>query len=175
MFKFYTLYLRKLNLKMKFPVPVLLFLVALASCGKTDTVCPYNDSNVVAPATEIANLSDSLAKYNINADQAASGFFYKVNSQGSGASVVNLCSIVTVSYKGMFFNGKIFDSTASNQTASFQLGEVITGWQKAIPLVNKGGDIDLYVPPSLGYGANAYRDIPGNSYLIFNVHVSDIQ
>ncbi|MEO6188063.1 MAG: FKBP-type peptidyl-prolyl cis-trans isomerase [Ginsengibacter sp.] len=160
---------------MKFSVPVLFFLIVLAGCGKTDTVCPYNESSVVAPADEIANLSDSLAKYNITASQAAPGFFYKINSQGSGASVANLCTVVTVSYKGMFFDGSIFDSTANNQTASFQLGEVITGWQKAIPLVNKGGDIDLYIPPSLGYGPNTFRDIPGNSYLVFNVHVADIQ
>jgi FKBP-type peptidyl-prolyl cis-trans isomerase FkpA len=60
------------------------------------------------------------------------------------------------------------------------LGQVIPGWQKGIPLVKGGGSINLYIPPSLGYGANAYPPtgtviIPGGSNLVFNVNVISIK
>ncbi len=114
--------------------------------------------------------------------QHAAGFSYRINAQGSGAGVANLCTNITVTFKGKFFNGQIFDSTKTGMVANFQLGEVIAGWQKGIPLISKGGDIDLFIPPSIGFGANAVIDpatgnviIPANSYIVFNVHVVDIQ
>ena len=87
----------------------------------------------------------------------------------------NLCSNVTVTYKGSYFNGNVFDSTAAGSAATFQLGQVIPGWQKGVPLISKGGDITLYIPPSLGYGPQGYGIIPGNAYLIFDIHIIDIQ
>ena len=155
--------------------------VIIAGCVKSDTKCPYNDSKVIAPASEIQALKDSLDSNHITATQNAAGFFYTINQQGTGVAVTNLCSNVTVTYKGSFFNGKVFDSTAINQVATLQLGQVIIGWQKGLPLVSKGGDITLYIPPSLGYGTNPSTDaygkvvVPANSYLIFKVHVIDIQ
>lgn len=155
-------------------------LVLLASCVKTDNKCGYTDSTVIAPASEVQALKDSLTAHGINATQDPSGFFYTINSQGSGASVTNLCTVLTVAYKGSFLSGKVFDSTATGTTANFQLGGVIVGWQKAIPLINKDGDITVYIPPSLGYGPNNYPSnsnpaIPGGSNLVFTVRVVDIQ
>lgn len=155
-------------------------LVILASCVKTDNKCGYTDSKVIAPASEVQALKDSLTAHGINATQDPSGFFYTIKTQGSGASVTNLCTVLTVAYKGSFLSGKVFDSTATGTTANFQLGGVITGWQKALPLINKGGDMTIYIPPSLGYGPNNYPStgtvaIPGGSNLIFNVQVVDIQ
>lgn len=160
-----------------------LFIASLlvASCVKSNTKCSYNDSSTVAPAAEVASLQDSLTKYNITATKNATGFFYTVNQAGSGTSVTNLCSNVTVTYKGRFFNGAVFDSTVTNQVATFQLGQVIVGWQKGVPLISKSGDITLYIPPTLAYGPTDVKDqagkviIPGNSYLIFNIHLADIQ
>ncbi len=163
-------------------------LVILASCVKTDNKCSYTDSSVVAPASEVQALKDSLYAHGITATQHPSGFFYKINSQGVGASVTNLCTVLTVTYKGSFLSGKVFDETKVDTTVTpnmplpvnFQLGGVIVGWQKALPLINKDGDITIYIPPSLGYGPNNYPNntnvvIPGGSNLVFNVHIVDIQ
>ncbi|MDQ6762428.1 MAG: FKBP-type peptidyl-prolyl cis-trans isomerase [Bacteroidota bacterium] len=159
---------------MKLFVPVFIVIILISSCKK-DVSCNYKDSSVIAPATEIKQLQDSLAKYRITATQAPSGFFFKINSSGNDPFVSNLCSNIALTYKGQFFDGKIFDSTATGSLANFQLGQVIVGWQKGVPLIKKGGDIDLYIPPSLGFGATARPGLPANSYLVFNVHIVDIQ
>ena len=143
----------------------------LISCSKKDDKCNFNDSPKVAPQTEIDNVHNYLSSNGINADLAPSGFFYKIISQGSGQAVVNLCSNVTVKYKGRLTNGTIFDSTATGQTAIFQLGQVIVGWQKGIPLVSSGGRIALFLPPSLGYGPSGSGPIPPNSILVFDVEL----
>ena len=157
-------------------------LFVLGSCVKSDTKCPYNDSTDTAPASEKQALQDSLTAHGIQATAHPSGFFYTISNQGTGQAVTNLCSNVTVAYKGAFLNGHIFDSTKTGEVATFQLGRVLVGWQKGIPLISKGGDITLYIPPSLGYGSKPYPDngtdpvvIPANSNLIFTVHIQDIQ
>ncbi|CAN5129426.1 hypothetical protein BH20BAC1_BH20BAC1_20060 [soil metagenome] len=165
---------------MKSILALTFFLFLFGSCKKKDVVCNYPDSNVIAPDTEIQQIKDSLDTYNITATQHPTGLFYAIKNGGSGQGIANLCSMVEVTYKGKFFNGKVFDSTTANRTASFQLGEVIGGWQKGIPLIKEGGSIDLYIPPSLGYGSNPVPRtgpaiIPANSYLVFNVTVIDIQ
>ena len=167
-------------MKIKFSAFILACLV-IAGCIKSDTKCPYKDSVTVAPATEIQSLKDSLDSVGIVATQHAAGFFYTISANGTGTGITNLCSNVTVTYKGSYFNGHVFDSTASGTVATFQPGQVIAGWQKGLPLISKGGDITLFIPPTLGYGANPVRDsqgnivVPGNSYLVFKIHIVDIQ
>lgn len=155
--------------------------ILFSSCLKQDTKCGYSDSSAVASEQEINNLEDSLAKYGITGTQVSpSGFFYKIDKEGTGAVVSNLCSYITVEYKGRLFNGKVFDSTTNGQPAFFQLGGVIVGWQKGIPLVKSGGELTLYIPPSLAYGNRQFKDdegniiLPSNSYLIFDVKVLGI-
>lgn len=167
---------------MKVFLPILIAFIFIAGCVKKDTTCGYIDSTTIAPTSEVLQLRDSLNLYGITASQHPSGFLYKINAQGSGTGIANLCTNITVNYKGKFFNGKIFDSTKSGEVINFQLGEVIVGWQKGVPLVSKGGDIDLYIPPAIGFGPIPRTDpssgdtiIPANSYLIFNVHIVDIQ
>ena len=168
----------------KYLATAVIAVFVLSSCLKQDSKCGYPDSSVTAPEDQINNLEDSLAKYGISGAQVSpSGFMYKIINQGSGPSVTNLCSAITVTYKGRFFNGKIFDETKFDSTNNipmpvyFELGGVILGWQKGIPLINQGGKIDLYIPPSLGYGPNDKTDnygkviMPGNSYLVFEVEV----
>jgi len=102
-----------------------------------------------------------------------SGFYYKIVSPGTGTATPNLCSQIGINYKGQLTNGNVFDQ--STQMAVFNLGQLIVGWQKGIPLIKTGGKINLYLPPSLAYGSQAIRDqqgntlIPANSILIFTV------
>lgn len=156
-------------------------LIVLASCSKKVNSCGYSTSNVIAPTSEQEALHDSLTAHGIDATLDPSGFFYNINQAGSGPSATNLCSTVSVFYRGGFLNGSGFDSTSTGTPAVFQLGQVIPGWQKALPLVAKGGDITIYIPPSLAYGPTPVKDnsgnvvIPANSNLVFHVLIADVQ
>ena len=124
-------------------------------CKKNNSsnTCSYTFSNTIAPASEQENLHDSLTARGIDATLAPAGFFYTINQEGDGASPTSPCSTLAVFYSGGFLDGRGFDSTSSGQPAIFQLWQVITGWQEALPLIKKSGDITLYIPPSLGYGS----------------------
>jgi len=163
----------------------LLLSVTIFGCLKNNNntsnqVCNYTDAQTVAPDSQVQKVKAYLDSNNIVAVKAPSGFYYTINSQGTGASVVNLCSVIDVTYKGKFTNGTTFDSTATGSSVTFQLGGVILGWQKSIPLVKGGGSITLYIPPALGYGQQDATDaqghviVPGNSILIFDVAVLSI-
>ncbi len=158
-----------------------IFVIAVAGCKKKDNSCGFPVSNVIAPASEQEALLDSLTARGIDATLAPSGFYYKINQPGDGASPTSLCSTLAVYYRGGFLNGVAFDSTADNKPAIFQLGQVIGGWKKGLPLIKKGGDITLYIPPSLGYGTKDVKDnngnmvIPANSNLVFRVQLLEVQ
>ena len=148
--------------------------------SSSDTTCNYTDSPVVAPANEIDSVKKYLNLHSISATQHSSGFFYTINPQGTGLAISNLCSILTVRYNGRLTNGSVFDSTTAGNTSAFRLGEVITGWQKGLPLISKGGKITLYIPPTLGFGSTDRKNnagvviIPANSIVIFDVELVDI-
>lgn len=148
-------------------------ITVLFSCSKKDKECNAADSTVIASAAEIQNVQNYLTTNNITGTtQHPSGFFYKISVAGSGSSVVNLCSGVTVKYVGKLTNGTVFDQNAAG--VSFTLGGLIIGWQKGIPLIKTGGKITLYIPPSLGYGSQAAGSIPPNSILIFDIELVNV-
>ncbi|HEY5406126.1 MAG TPA: FKBP-type peptidyl-prolyl cis-trans isomerase [Ginsengibacter sp.] len=159
--------------------------IAFASCLKKNSTggsCGFPTTNVSVPDSQVVATNDSIYGHGItNSTLDPAGFYYHVDSAGSGASVAGLCSTIYVTYKGTYFNGVAFDSTATNDVASFQLGAALVGWQKALPLLKKGGEMTLYLPPALAYGSNAYLDnfgnvlIPASSYLVFDIHLVDIQ
>ena len=154
-----------------------LFIVTVASilfaCGKTNNTAVNNCVSVLgAPSdSEIAVLQTYINSKGIIATKDPRGFFYSVLGLGYGLDFPNQASTVTVKYKGSLINGTVFDSTAAGTTATFPLSGVITGWRYGIPLIKKGGIINLYLPPSLAYGCAAQRSIPAGSPLIFNVEI----
>ena len=157
--------------KKLFIVLIIALPFAISACKKDSTAyCGYSPATTVAPATEIANLKAYLDANSLPYTQHPSGIFYNIVAQGSGETP-DVCSTVKVKYVGRLTNGVGFDSSYNTYPSgiSFKLGGLITGWQIGIPLIQPGGSIKLYVPPSLGYGSSAYGPIPGNSNLIFNI------
>ncbi len=94
---------------------------------------------------------------------------------GTGATVPKDAKKVTVNYIGVSCStGEIFDSSWSrNQTFDADLsGGVIQGWQQGIPGMKVGGERELIVPPSLGYGTDGSPpSIAPNETLYFVVNV----
>jgi peptidylprolyl isomerase/FKBP-type peptidyl-prolyl cis-trans isomerase FkpA len=81
---------------------------------------------------------------------------------------------VTVNYTGLLTNGTVFDSSDSHGapfTFTVGAGQVIQGWEQGLIGMKEGGTRLLAIPPSLGYGANAYGPIPANSTLIFQIQL----
>jgi FKBP-type peptidyl-prolyl cis-trans isomerase FkpA len=157
---------------------VALMAIVTVSCFKDDLEdpkCQYQDVNFTAPATEITNMLEYLEVNNIIATRHASGMFYIIQSAGD-ASRPDVCSNISAKYVGMLTNGTIFDQSQGSNTLNIVLGQLILGWQKGLPLIGKGGKIRLFIPPSMGYGANGVPGaIPGNSILIFDVELVTFQ
>ena len=106
----------------------------------------------------------------------ASGLQYKVLKKGSGKKP-NEKDTVVVHYKGTLINGTEFDSTyGRGAPATFQVGQVIKGWQEALQLMNTGSKMEVYVPSDLAYGANgAGGKIGPNETLVFEVELLEIK
>lgn len=150
------------------------FLVLFSGCMKDkDSACEYDECGYKAPQAEIQAVQDYLTANNLTATQHCSGLFYRVENGGTGTRP-NACSYIQVNYKGMLTNGTVFDQS-SRGPVSFYLTEVIQGWTNGIPQVRNGGRITLYIPPSLGYGRDNYGNIPGNSILVFEVDLLNVQ
>ena len=102
---------------------------------------------------------------------------YKIISSGPGTSRhPTPKDYVTVEYEGTLLNGQIFDSTAKNggKPATFQLGDLIPGWIDVMQQMKEGDEWIIWVPPSLGYGAQQKGPIPGNSVLVFRLKLVSI-
>jgi peptidylprolyl isomerase len=102
---------------------------------------------------------------------------------GTGASA-EPGKVVTLEYEGRFQDGTVFDSSASHgQPLTFQLGApgIIPGFQIGVNGMKVGGERNLAIPPSLGYGGQDIKDsegktiIPANSTLVFNVKLLKVE
>lgn len=107
--------------------------------------------------------------------QLPSGLQYKVIKSGSGKSPT-LQNVVKVHYTGKLMNGEVFDSSVQRgEPAQFQVGQLIQGWQEALPRMKVGDKWTLYVPPSLGYGMRGSPPKIGpNELLIFDMELLEI-
>ncbi|MHA4806939.1 FKBP-type peptidyl-prolyl cis-trans isomerase [Flavitalea flava] len=147
-----------------------------AACSKKS--CDYKDDGIIAPIVEQQAVKHYLDSLGIIAALHPRGFYYKVLTPGEGVPPGE-CSEITLSYKGKLTNETVFAQQSSFVT---KLANLIDGWQQGVPLIRKGGDIQLFIPPSLGYGGQSQKDattgnivIPSFSILIFYIHLLDVQ
>ncbi len=152
---------------MKNIVIVIAIALTCVSCVKNANKCMQKTPESQAPNSEIANVKAYLTANSLVATEHPTGLFYNITNGGTGNAVKDQCSQVAVNYRGKLTNGTQFD--ASTATVTFNLFQLINGWRIGIPYLKAGGSIKLYVPPSLGYGANATPTIPANSILIFDI------
>ncbi len=101
---------------------------------------------------------------------------------GTGAEAV-AGKTVTTHYKGMFQDGRVFDTSIGRAPFSFPLGAgiVIQGWDKGIAGMKVGGKRTLTISSDFAYGPADIKDnagnvvIPGGSTLIFEVELFDVK
>lgn len=117
---------------------------------------------------------DSYAKKD-GVKETKSGLLYKIEKVGEGASP-KVEDTVKVHYEGTLTNGEVFDSSYKRgEPIEFQLSQLIPAWKEAIPMLKKGGKMEIVLPPELGYGENPAGKIPPHSTLIFKIELLDFK
>lgn len=106
--------------------------------------------------------------------QAPSGIVYKIDNPGD-AKKVKPTDKVSIRYKGMKTDGKVFDQTKEKPYLA-RANAFIPGFNEALTLVGKGGKYTVVIPGELAYGDNGAGGLIGpNETLIFEVEVIDAQ
>lgn len=119
-------------------------------------------------------IQDYIADNNIDATKHSSGLYYVITTEGSGSHPA-ANSTVVVKYSGYLTDNNVFDQTEGNNSATFNLHGLISGWQIGIPLLKVGGKGTFFLPSALGYGSQGTGSIPANSVLIFDIELVNIQ
>ncbi|MDH4263659.1 MAG: FKBP-type peptidyl-prolyl cis-trans isomerase [Spirochaetia bacterium] len=84
---------------------------------------------------------------------------------------------IVVHYKGWLENKFEFGNSYNSGNplvVTLGDGELIKGWDQGLIGMRQGGVRRLTVPPHLGYGKRAARDIPAHSTLYFEVKLLNI-
>lgn len=104
-----------------------------------------------------------------------SGFWYKVNVQGSGGLTPRSYSFVTFDYELRRLlgsgPGNIIQSGTLEKQSTWGL---IDGLKIGIPLLQEGMDVTFYFPSGYGYGDQERDNIPKNSLLMFKIKLKTV-
>ena len=121
---------------------------------------------------ESTKFLEKVAADNKNVIATESGLLYEIVEMGDTTAMAkSLGDEVFVNYKGTLKDGEVFDE---NDSIRFRLGQVVQGWQEGLQLVGKGGKINLWIPPHLGYGQQSRGKIKANDALVFEVELLDV-
>ena len=105
-----------------------------------------------------------------------SGLQYKIVEEGSGEKPVS-SDTVKVHYRGTLIDGTEFDSSyARGEPVTFQIANIINGWQQALILMSEGAKWQVFIPPILAYGSGgAGQNIGPNATLVFEIELVSIE
>jgi FKBP-type peptidyl-prolyl cis-trans isomerase FkpA len=144
----------------KWMLSVVLVILVVTSCESGD---PYEKERIA--------IENYKTEHKIITQPLASGLYYVETFAGTGVTAA-YGKKVTVTYKGKFTDGTVFDS--GTYTFLLGLGQVISGWDEGIGYMKKGGKAVLIIPSDLGYGPDGYGSIPGYTPLVFDVELTNI-
>ncbi len=85
-------------------------------------------------------------------------------------------TLVSVAYKGMLLDGKVFDQSAPDKPLVTRIdrGALIDGWEEALQKLHKGEKWLLIVPPEMAYGAQGKPPtIKRYATLVFEMQLLD--
>lgn len=149
-------------------------IIALAAAGcnseKITTLPAEADPSQVQFAPSLGVDLSAMTK-------TASGLYYLDQQVGTGA-VAQAGRTITVQYTGWLSDGTKFDSSLDRGvpfTFVLGAGSVISGWDEGVAGMKIGGQRRLVIRPSLGYGPYDYGSVPGNSVLVFDIQLVNVQ
>ncbi|MAD98002.1 MAG: peptidylprolyl isomerase [Flavobacteriaceae bacterium] len=129
-------------------------------------------------AAEKKKMEELMEEVAAGFDKTDSGLRYKILQKGEGKKATK-GSMVSVHYKGQLLDGTVFDSSYKRrQPIDFNLGigQVISGWDEGIQLLQVGDKARFVIPSNLAYGERgAGGVIPPNATLIFDVELMNVK
>lgn len=132
---------------------------------------------LVLPAGVLAqNPAAAPATKPANVQKTPSGLQIEMVKEGRGTQPT-ASSTVRVHYRGMFPDGREFDSSYKRgEPIEFPLNGVIKCWTEGVALMKVGGAARLTCPPSIAYGARgAGGVIPPNATLMFEIELLGVR
>jgi FKBP-type peptidyl-prolyl cis-trans isomerase len=140
-------------------------LIATAASADAQAAAPPASTAAPDPAAFLAQNAKAPGVKTL-----ASGLQYKITQSGTPGPSPKAGDLVKVHYEGALTSGQVFDSTFERgRPAIMPLADLIPAWMEALPMMHVGDEWTLYVPPSLGYGAEGAGPIPANSVLVFRI------
>lgn len=111
-----------------------------------------------------------------NVQKTPSGLIIEMVKEGRGTQPT-ASSTVRVHYRGMFPDGREFDSSYKRgEPIEFPLNGVIKCWTEGVAMMKVGGAARLTCPPSIAYGARgAGGVIPPNATLMFEIELLGVR
>ncbi len=123
-------------------------------------------------------LSEYIRAENITEKPTKSGIYIIKLKNGHGKKAEK-GKIVTLNYKAMFINGKVFDSSVDNgKPVSFVLGDetIIPAWNEAVEKMREGDKIRLITSSKNAYGEQGLEDyVPPFSSLIYDIKLLSVK
>lgn len=185
------------------------FTLFIVSCNKSDDI-PIFDEAAQYKADSIALKNYASSKFPNAKYDSNTGIWYEILHEGTGNYTYKIVDTLnakylkffaTVNYSGKLLNGNVFDQTATDKPATFEIrsntsykypfvSTLIPGWIFAFApnnigelkldgLTQKGlqkeSKIHIMIPSRWGYGNQAVGSIPANSPLDFVIEVVDIK
>lgn len=116
---------------------------------------------------------EDVAKPPADAVTNPSGLASRVLQRGTGSAKPAATDLVTVHYTGWTTDGKMFDSSLTNNApATFPLNRVIKGWGEGVQLMVVGEKRRFWIPQTLAYNGMAGRPA---GMLVFDVELLEIK
>lgn len=131
----------------------------------------YSDSDKESFDDKIQKHIDSNG---LEMTRAENGLYYNILDRGADENI-KITDRVTFYYTGEFLNGEVFQTIPQKDALTFQVRELIVGWQDALTLVGNGGEIEVIIPPHLGYGSKNTELVPPNSILKYRLKVINVE
>ena len=116
-----------------------------------------------------------IAEHNLDLKKLESGLYYKITKETEDAPLIKYTDQVTFYYSGEFLNGEVFQEIPEDEPLTFQVRELIAGWQEGLMQLHGTGSIELIIPPHLGYGSKDTDKIPPNSILSYTLTVTEVK
>jgi FKBP-type peptidyl-prolyl cis-trans isomerase FkpA len=142
----------------------------LAACAgskqaaRTASPVRSSDSLVFAPALGI-----DLPSYT----RTKSGAYYRDIVEGTGVRAA-IDRKATLRYVVFLPGGELVEKQSA--PVEVTIGpDIIRGWQELIPGMRAGGVRRMVLPPSLAYGRSAYKTVPPNSTLVFEIELLSVR